>query len=258
MNPEINTFNNTEQFESEPRRYGRDFFDMQFKFAKEMQRITQEPFEDCLLKYTNIYKRLRLGHDMNKDNSKWQKFIDDLKAASDGPEFAAASSYIAGNETLQNKELLSSCFRYDYLPEAKTIKIHFDNNDKSENGPLAEDRIENRKQELEKIFREVKEKYPDAQYVKGSSWLYNLSSYRRLFPAEYTDHTSVNPGGLNDLGIWGQFLDKDRKVKPEMEGEFLKKIEEISEFENVLDSFSYRKLDVGCNISYFYKDLGIK
>jgi len=79
------------------------------------------------------------------------------------------------------------------------------------------------------MFGFIREAYPHAKSVIGSSWLYNLDAYRRLFPPAYGDSRVVpdGPVRLTGTSTWGQLLDCRGDVKPEIEAVFLARLPEL-------------------------------
>ena len=57
------------------------------------------------------------------------------------------------------------------------------------------------------MFVDIREQVPEAEYVRGRSWMYNLPSYQRLFPAEYVRSAAPVEPELQFMSLWGQFLD---------------------------------------------------
>ena len=93
---------------------------------------------------------------------------------------------------------------FNYEIEGEEVHIHFSPNQKAEIGSLKKEVVPNRIKELTEMFQEIKEKYPNAKTVNGSSWLYNFESYKRLFPHEYSQNTEISKLCLQGGSGWGQ------------------------------------------------------
>src|SRR5947209_14166691 len=79
----------------------------------------------------------------------------------------------------------NGCFSYHHEAESRTIRFHFGNRDTSGHAPISTARRPERLRELTRMFADMREEVPEAPWVCGRSWMYNLPSYRRLFPPEY-------------------------------------------------------------------------
>lgn len=198
-----------------PTANSKEFFVFQINFARQMQRVTHESLNFCLFNYTNIYRRFGLeDKPRNENNPTWKRFVSESGTHKD-----LGSVALSIRQEYENKKSPkegSVCFSYEYNTDTKTVRLHFSNKDQEDGGPLNEIKIPRRLDELKQMFNEIKISHPEAEKVAGSSWLYNLNSYRRLFPIEYTKQLTTNPSGFNGMGIWGQFTDKSGNFKIEM------------------------------------------
>ena len=183
---------------------GKDFFEMQIRFAENIARVLPTTLEDALLRYTCIYRRLGLPHPVNKGNPIWCAFLSRVH----GGEHPAEAAYAMVLEHAPIKEETTKCFSYGYDTESRSIDIHFANNDPHEKGPLSHERLEARLAELKSMFTEIRSEHPDAEKVRGSSWIYNLANYRRLFPPSYTESLGTPDFGFTGMAVWGQFIDR--------------------------------------------------
>ena len=147
------------------------------------------------------------------------------------------------------------CFRYSFVEDEKgngIVKLHFLNNSTSKEGPLALSQRGKRLKELKDLFEDVKENYPNAKYVQGGSWLYNLESYKRLFPKEYTNNMKSISPKPQMLVIWGQFINSEWGVKKDMAEEFLSRLEKAKTEKDLENVFELKELFPKGDIKYFY------
>lgn len=98
------------------------------------------------------------------------------------------------------------------------MRIHFYNRDTNgAGGPLAASKAGQRQDELAAMVRHIRQIHPEATDVCGSSWLYNLKAYRRLFPPDFaasrTLPDTVRPTGTS---TWGQLIDSRNDIRPEI------------------------------------------
>lgn len=129
----------------------------------------------------------------------------------------------AGLTYHDEKEARFGCFYYRYNTTTKAISPHFFNAEAEEQfvdgkdvsrGPLSKVKIDRRLSELHDMFSDIKSKHPDALEVRGRSHLYNVESYRRLFPDTYVvgDIDYDQELWKRNTDIWGQFLGGNEKL----------------------------------------------
>jgi len=243
----------------QPKRHDpdQDLFDLSIKFAEQMVRITGQSLSRCLLDYTPLYRRLGFGVDWNENSPQWQDFVRALEHA-DAPADTAVLFYKKSREIgEENQETRIGCFSCTYEEKEQTIHLHFANTDKSGKSPLSEERLPVRREELKRLFTEIQRLHPEAAKVRGSSWMQNLQSYRRLYPLQYRASAQTSRGGFNGMGVWGQFIDKDRTFRQEMAQTFLDKVSAARNKEEAEEAFPYKRKNVECAIEYFYRYYGI-
>ena len=107
------------------------------------------------------------------------------------------------------------------------------------------------------MFTHIKTNHPEAQEVQGGSWLYNLEKYQSIFPSEYTSNLQPSPHPYRGQAAWGQFLDRNNKIRPKVASLFLEKLQIAKTQDEVLDSFPLKALRAGADIRYFYDYFGI-
>ena len=118
--------------------------------------------------------------------------------------------------------------------------------------------MEKRKQELKTMFEYIKEHHPEAEYVQGDSWLYNVGKYKEIFPSEYGAHLEPSKTPYLALATWGQFLDRNHQTKPDAFDSFKQRLQMAQTWDEVLKSIPLVPLRAGTSIENFYRDLGIK
>jgi hypothetical protein len=92
--------------------------------------------------------------------------------------------------------------------------------------------------------------------IVGTSWLYNLEAYQRLFPAAYTSSTRV-VRRFQAMPPWGQFLDRHGQVNQAMRDRFLRSLALPIEIENLGARFPFQPLTVAGSARDFYELYGI-
>ena len=88
--------------------------------------------------------------------------------------------------------------------------------------------------------------------MRGSSWLYKVDAYRRLFPPEYTG--ALSPAGyeFQFLALWGQFLDREYSLRQPTARDFLSRIAVGRTLEELKACFPYEVLRTECSVRHFY------
>ena len=233
-----------------------EFIQLQIAFAHHAARVCDISFEKALLMYTRLYRQFGLPLDANKEldnhNVQWMKFLSHIN--NDENLCRAALKMLP--ERVPEKTT-GSCFSYGYDEGEEAVNIHFENNDPHEKSPLSDERLEARKAELKSLFSEIHQKFPQAKKVRGSSWLYNIPNYRKLFPLAYTDGMGTPRSYTNTMSLWGQFFNRKGGLKHDRVQEFLERAEKAKSEEELLDAFPLRERSAGCPIQDFYSFYGI-
>jgi len=198
--------------------YSEDYFGLQLGFAKKVAEITGNNLEDVIPEYTTFFKTFRIeGWDISPNNPIWKKFLDEYRQSKDILNtiynFYLEQIKIKGEN---NKKKLFGCFSYEYDEEKKSVSIHFRNVDTPEPGALSREKMGVRINELKEMFSDIKKVHPDTEEVTGSSWLYNIEAYKRLFPPGYMQNFRVVTDWFKSTAIWGQFLDSAGELKKDM------------------------------------------
>lgn len=229
----------------------RGWFDLQLGFGRRVAAVGGGRFEEGLARQTNLYRCLGLPWEMDLGHPVWVEFVEGLLRAED----AVAWAYGFYRERWREYGVRPfGCFRYDFEPEGTWIRLHFSNQDGSGEGAISKARMEVRLAELRAMFGEIARDYPEATEVRGNSWLYGREAYRRLYPPAFC--RVLTPARTEDnfqyLALWGQFLDREKRVKLAMAGEFLERIGRAQTMEELAAAFPQRVYSAACGIAEFY------
>jgi len=194
------------------RPYARGFFDLQFSFAERVQALSGISLEQALFEYTNFYVRFGLGRDFDGEHETWRAYLAGLRTAGDPREWTY-EFYLNEPEVRTAPAVVATfgCFSYE-LKEPGVARLHFVNAESDDESPLCNRRVERRRAELKSLFIQLKESAGEDVDVVGTSWLYNLEAYRRLFPPAYVASRRV-VRRFRTMPLWGQFVDRRREVK---------------------------------------------
>jgi len=202
------------------------YLDLQLRFAEVLAQRTGRPLGETVALYTNFHRRFGLGLVRGVPaTAAWAHYAARLEAL---PDHAARLAWTVdfqrgALETPPPGEHRFGCFACDPPDPAGEVSIHFSNLDRDRQSPLADGKVEQRRDELRALFAFLREAYPAAIAVRGGSWLYHLEAYRRLFPAAYvaTRRPPERPLSLQGYSSWGQFLDHRGRVRARPRDAFL-------------------------------------
>ncbi len=258
--------------------YPKGLFDTQYAFAKIMSERKSIPLTDAVKEYAPLLNKSIRTEDGKKDlipsltdeNLVETGYAETLERRKSYDKNGLSYS----EEPFHGEGARFGCFYYRYNQKTKTVAPHFFNAEAEEEfvdgkdvsrGPLSKEKLERRKAELTEMFRNIKERHPDATYVRGKSNLYNIESYRRLYPSTYeVGDIDYDPAlWKGDTDIWGQFLGGNDKnpgeygFKQDMADEFLEKAKEVP-LDKLVDAVSMPPRNAEGNIQDFYDFYGIK
>jgi hypothetical protein len=232
--------------------YAKAFFDLQLQFADKVAMLSGRPLAHMLFEYTNLYIRFGLGRDFDPAHPTWQEFLAGLKVARDIREWTYGF-YMARPAGGDGPTVQASigCFAYARL-DAGRIRLHFRNAEPNERSPLAAERVGQRMAELAALFEDVNRTARQPLRVVGTSWLYNLEAYRRLFPPSYVVTARVSGPRFQHMPLWGQFLDRHGAVKEHVARPFLERLGRQSSLDNLDRCFPLQALSVEAPVQDFY------
>jgi len=234
--------------------YPKELINLIIQYAKKKSQISQLELIEAIRNFTPIYYLIgNYDWEFKEDSIYWQEFLQRYENGEDLVELVY-DMYIKNCKEFSNYKWFG-CFRYSFVEDKDgngTVKLHFLNDRTSKEGPLASSQKENRLRELKDLFEDVKKNHPNAKYVQGGSWLYNLEAYRRLFPKEYfVDIESISPKPQR-LVIWGQFINSEWGVKKDMAEEFLSRLKKAKTEKDLENVFELKEMFPKGDIKYFY------
>ncbi|MDO8411205.1 MAG: hypothetical protein Q7S93_14220 [Phenylobacterium sp.] len=234
----------------------REYFALQLSFAEEVSRLSGRPLGEAVRDFTNLHRRLGLGDaSTSSPHPEWRDYSGPMEALPDAQarlDWTMRVLAAAPDEPPQPNRVRFGCFSYD-PPEAGVVRIHFNNHDSIDGvGPLARSKVPARRSELARMFAHLRRTAPEAEVVVGSSWLYNLEAYRRLFPTDYTaSATEAGEVRLSGTSSWGQFLTHSGAVHPERRAAFMTALKRLDP-QAPWRAFPLRPLRVTAPVERFY------
>lgn len=214
-----------------------------------MSEMKNIPLSEALFNYTMYYRRLGISGERNINNPEWISFVEKINIQDPVDIFY---DLYTKRKLEAGEEKHSRFGDFNYEIEGEEVHIHFSPNQKAEIGSLKKEVVPNRIKELTEMFQEIKEKYPNAKTVNGSSWLYNFESYKRLFPHEYSQNTEISKLCLQGGSGWGQFVRANGELNEERIEEFYKNLEKLDPGKP-WEVFPLQALKVKAPIERFYE-----
>ncbi|MEQ8483149.1 MAG: hypothetical protein RIB46_02180 [Pseudomonadales bacterium] len=197
---------------AERARHMRDYVDLQLRFAARLAEAGGLDPAEALLRYTNLHRRLALGPpDVHGPHPAWFDFAGRLLTLPDHDArvaCAVAAWAAAGAEPPLPNQQRFGAFGCNPPDADGLVRIHFSPDDGDDVSPLAAGKVARRRAELAALTRHVAGWQPRARAIRGTSWLYHLDAYRRLFPSAYAQSATLHGPGLSFAGNanWGQFV----------------------------------------------------
>lgn len=193
-------------------RWSEEFSTVLLRFADRIADVGSITVDDALRTWTPFYLNFSgLDRSFDPPVPLWQQFLAGLSTADDPPAWIH-SFYLAHSYDYLDPP--DGCFIYACEADTRTIRFHFfANHDTSGHSPISEDRRKARMREFTALFADVQRAVPEAEAVRGRSWLYNLPQYCRLFPPEYIHAAVPTEPELQFTSLWGQFLARNWKLR---------------------------------------------
>ncbi|WP_322014781.1 hypothetical protein [Paraburkholderia sp. J12] len=236
-------------------RFEKAFFDLQVRFAEAAARLAGVPLERALLDWTNLYVRFGAGREFDPAHPLWAAYAQGVGAAHD---VAAWTWQYLQHCPVQRgaPRVVASrgCFSYEPAGEG-AVRLHFNGGIPGDVSPLAVAQASGRRGELRALFAHLREHAGGSDpLVYGTSWLYNIEAYRRLFPSAYLS-TARPVARLRALSLWGQCVDRHGRLRAEVAGEIVQRVARLGEGDGLEACFPLQALAVMAPASVFYEDL---
>jgi hypothetical protein len=224
------------------------------RFAGHVARVKRLPLEEASLHFTPLYLCFGLPRDFDRRHPVWQVFVAGLTARSELVDWTHRF-YLERHSDIRaqiaDPEPAFGCFYYSVWPDNR-MRIHLRNAEPSGHGPLNRARRPQRLAELAAMFDHLRRVVSTAATVVGGSWLYNIDSYRALFPPAFLATSRVGDGEYQFMAQWGQFLDRHGHVRPAAARVFLDRLGRQAGDAGLAECFPYRVLRLESAIGPFY------
>ena len=236
--------------------YSVEFFDLQLRFAAKAAELSGTSLADAVGSYTNIYVRLGMGQRLDITNPDWQDYVAALAKVREPAEWTHTVHrrriHLPTGPTLAASV---GCFAYA-LAGPVCARLHFYAEGQPTDSPLSTPNRHLRESELATLLSGLKASLGDDISLVGASWLYNLPSYRRLFPEPYLASLQAVEHPYQRMPLWGQFLNRDRNVRSEPTVRFLAGIANASSFSDLGACFPFAVLATTAPAKWLYDHVG--
>jgi hypothetical protein len=237
--------------------FGIDFFRLQLQFAQKVSALTGIPLAEAVGNYTNIYIRLAMGRVFDANNPDWQHYLAGLADAGDQAAWThtvhLSRLHIPAGPVVEKRV---GCFSCASIGQNR-VRLHFQAVGNASTSPLSTELLDVRRHELRTLFSVLKASSSEQPMVVGASWLYNLRSYRRLFPESYLEALRAMPHPYQRMPLWGQLLTRYRDVRPRMMTSFVEKLAQASTLRELDQCFPFQVLAVTIPAQLFYDHFGL-
>jgi hypothetical protein len=212
--------------------FNRAFFELQAFWVEHVIRLAH------IDRLTAWHEWTCLSALVNSDG--WQA-IDEAVHTGD-PVEAAHGSWLALRASLGTSQ--HGCFWYDVDADGRQIRLHFANREGP--GALAHARHAARRTELASALNDARRVAPQAERLRGGSWLYHLPGYRALFPPSFLARATEadSRGEVGQLALWGQFVRGDGELYQPRSDQFVHACTAAADVGGLIAAFPLKKLDV--------------
>lgn len=202
----------------------RTFFATQQRFAERWAAVASVPIETAYLECTTWYHQVAgLGRDFDPFHPNWQRLVAEVAASSE-PDAVVHAWAVARERPVEPGPVLD----FAWSAEDRTVRINFLGERSRERSRLSDTHLVDRRRELSDLVMRAANNHPEAEALRGRSWLYGLEAYRRIFPPVFLAGLAVEPPDLQFLAIWGQLLHRDGSSRPEIAAGLLVAADEAS------------------------------
>lgn len=199
----------------------RQFFATQRRFAERWAAVESVPIETAYLECTTWYRQAAgVGRDFDADDPDWLRLLAEV-ASSPDPDGAVHAWALTNERPIRPGPVLD----FVWSPEDRTVRLHFLAERAPDQRALGVEHLAQRRRELREAVTRAAAEHPEAEWVRGRSWLYGLEAYRRIFPSVFLDGLAVEPPDLQFFAIWGQLLDRSWRTRPDVAGGLLARVE---------------------------------
>ncbi|QBQ99671.1 hypothetical protein [Paraburkholderia pallida] len=236
----------------------RAFFDLQVRFAEGVARVAGMPLEKALLDCTNLYVRFGAGREFDAAHPLWAAYLQGVRACTDSRELGDWTWHFYRDcpAHLAAPPIVAAFGCFAWARDAHGgVRLHFNAHGVGDAAvsPLAAREAPRRRAELRQLFEHVRTHVGgNDPVVHGTSWLYNLPAYQRLFPPSYLASARAVER-LRAMSLWGQFLDRHGQLRHDAARDLLTRLAETRDAGAIGQCFALRAIAVQAPASVFHE-----
>ncbi len=224
--------------------YSNDFFQLQVRFAH---------------KIAGLDSTISLGQAINDFTAlasicgpKWSHQLDQAIVTTDVAG-SLHQHYLDEPPPDRPNDVIFGCFAYSYPWQDRPIlRLHFRNREADPlHQPLALNRVQHRQQELRALVAYAAAAHPEITTVRGGSWLYNLPSYRRIFPDLFLAQAKTTLVQPKFMSAWGQFALASGAIRKPPTERFLRALAHCTTIDECLEAFPLARIEIECDFGLF-------
>lgn len=248
--------------ELNPLGYPIGYFDPQVRFAQKWAILTGEGFDKVLLHKTALYRRL-FGAKAPQDSlpQEWVAILqgNDANTPSDCITGKLFEHYSHIPDSRYTPPEHPRAIGYDYYPDRRVVKIHF-NNPKRGTSPFSAENMLRLRSEFKEMLDEIRTTHPEAETLVSASWVRSTKGYRSLSPPDIAEQVSLMSTDMAFGGdsVWGQFLDKFGQTNQRTYRQFVVSVQAARSLDELLAAFPYQVLKAEDPIVKYYRYYGIE
>lgn len=237
--------------------FAKELLDLQVSFAEKVQVLSPMPLDRALLEYTNLYVRLGLGRSYDPEHDGWRAYVAGLAAAADVRDWTYRC-YLNNAEANTRPAVVQTFGAFSYALGADGgVRLHFFSSESGGRSPLGRARDAERVADLLRLSARLRTAVDPATAVVGSSWLYNLDAYRRLFPPVYVESRRALDGRFRSMSLWGQFVNHRGQLNAALAQAFLLALSRCTSLEQIEACFPFQVLTARASVAEFCAFYGV-
>lgn len=201
------------------------YVELQLRFARRSAALGTHDFADAMTQLTNLHRRLGFGDPSEPTDERWTRYLYGLDAHRHlGEQVRWTVAFAASNRAVPPpSSAVARAGPFSVHVHGDLLRTHFVPKAADATSPLHASRLLLRRSELRAALETASRLYPEAQRVRGASWLYSTKSYCALFPTTHIASATERTGAYQFQGssAWGQFLDHRGGVKANLAARFV-------------------------------------
>lgn len=244
-----------------PLEFPREYFDAQVHFAFKWSELTAEDLAETLRTKTALFRRMTGTANSDDEADKmWHTYLSKINPSATPDEVTSLLFDEYGNNPANTYEAKGhqGALGYDYLPDTRTVKIHFTNPRRGEK-PLSDENMDKRREEFRALLENVRTEHPEAALLMSATWLRSTRHYRELSPPDIAPAKNLMSHNMKFGGnsVWGQFIDSSGNVNQRVYDQFIERLATVKTLGELIDAFPYKTMQAVDPIDKYFEFYGL-